>query len=278
MTLTILLIVLSLLTNGAIYYFAFYLNNLWDKWYAYVVTIVGLPIAYFAWLVLFMAILFICSLFINKKKEVNKPNKFANFLVYEVVHQIDLLSNARLHKTGLKQIPNGPCLIVYNHTSKFDPIYIMDKLHRKGIICVTKPENMRIPLAGAFIHKAGYIPVNRDNDAEGMKAILKSIDYINKGYGSIAISPEGTRSKTKKLLPFRAGVFNIAKRAEVPIVIMGFKNTWKIAEDFPFKKTRVDMDVLGILEYDSFKDLTTGEISSIVRKYFVDYLGEEGDE
>lgn len=278
MTLTITLILLALASSGVAYYFGFYAHGLGLKWYAFVTTAVGIPVGYFFWLIVIALILFITSLFINKKKEVKKPGKFANFLVYEVVHQIDLLSNAKLHKTGLRQVPNGPCLIVYNHTSKFDPIYIMDKMHRKHIICVTKPENMRIPLAGSFIHKAGFIPVNRDDDAEGMKAIIKSIDYIKKGYGSIAISPEGTRSKTRKLLPFRAGVFNIAKRAEVPIVIVGFKNTWKIAEDYPFKVTHVDMDVLDVLDYDSFKDLTTGEISSIVRKYYIDYLGEKEGE
>lgn len=278
MFLIITLFLLALASSGCAYYFGFYNHGLGLKWYAFVTTAIGIPIMYFFWLIMVMLILFIASLFINKKKEIKKPSKFANFLVYEVVHQINLLSNAKLHKTGLGQVPNRPCLIVYNHTSKFDPIYIMDKMHRKGIICVTKPENMRIPLAGSFIHKAGYIPVNRENDAEGMKAIIRSIDYIKKGYGCIAISPEGTRSKTKKLLPFRAGVFNIAKRAEVPIVMIGFKNTWKIAEDFPFKKTHVYMDVLGVIEYDSFKDLTTGEISDIVRKYYIDYLGEQEGE
>ena len=89
-----------------------------------------------------------------------------------------------------------------------------------------------------------------------------------------AFLQKGQEVKTHELLPFRAGVFNVAKRAEVPIVIIGFKNTYQIAKNFPFKKTHVHMDVLDVLSYDNFKELTTGEISSLVRSYYVDYLGD----
>jgi len=275
MILTIFIALLTVASSGALFYHGFY--ETWCggvTWWGILISVLSLPVLYWLWAAIILLILFIASGFINRNKPVNKPDKFANFLVYEVTHLINFLSNSTLHKTGLRDIPNGPCLIVYNHISNFDPMFIMDKLHRKNIICVTKPENMRIPICGPFIHKAGYIAVNRDDDKEGMKAIIKSIDFINKGYGSICISPEGTRSKTLELLPFRAGVFNVAKRAEVPIVMIGFKNTNKIAKNFPFKHTHVYMDVLGVLDYDSIKDKTTGEISNEVREYYVDYLSD----
>lgn len=274
MLLTIILAILALASSGLIYYFGFFVDGLGTTWYSFVISIVSIPVFYYIWMAISLLILLFFSAFINRNKPVDKPNKFANFLVYEVVFQINLVANVRLHKTGLSQIPNGPCLIVYNHTSKFDPMFIMDKLHRKNIICVTKPENLRIPICGPFIYKAGYIPVNREDDKEGMKAILKAIDFIKNYNVSICISPEGTRSKTHELLPFRAGVFNVAKRAEVPIVIIGFKNTYQIAKNFPFKRTHVHMDVLDVLSYDNFKELTTGEISSLVRNYYVDYLSD----
>ena len=269
MTLTIILIVLSLLSAGGIFYWIFSSG----LYYLLFIPVLALPILYLLYFAIILIILFIASLFINTKKEVNKPNVVARYLVTQVVKQVNLLADLRVSKTGFDRIPHDErYTIVYNHTSRFDPMLIMDKLYQDKIICVTKPENVKIPIAGPFIHAAGYIEVNRENNAEGIKAIEKAIDFIKKDYGSICISPEGTRSLDGKLLPFRAGALNVAKRANTPVVVMGFKNNNLIHKKWP-RATHINMDVLEVIPYEQFKDLSTQELSDYIHKLFENYLG-----
>ena len=264
---TILYIIISLAASGAIYCFL----HLYNEWWWFWVPIVSFPIFYLFSFLFTLLILLIASKMINMNKEVEKPNKLALFLTSQISHQIHFFLGVRVRMSGMHDISKkGPYMIVYNHTSNFDPMIIMDKF--KKVVCVTKPENKKFPIAGPFIHKAGFIAINREDDKEGIKAIMKAIDYLGKGYGQICIAPEGTRSKTLELLPFHAGAFNIAKRAEVPILCIGLKNTHLIHKNVLKRLTKVNMDVLALIEPGEFNDLSTAELSNRVHKLYEDYL------
>ena len=272
MTLTILLIIFALIEDAATYF----LIGFWNPWfYLYFCwePILAFPIWYLLNFGLFLAFALLVGLTINIKKEVKKPSPFARFLVTNVVKQVNFLARIHLKKSGFEKINHEHRLTyVHNHTSRFDPMLIMDKFYKDKIVCVTKPENKKIPIAGPFIHKAGYISVNRENTAEGIKAIEKGVEDI-KLYGtSICISPEGRRSLNGRLLPFRAGAFNVALMGETDIVVVGFKNTNRIHVNFPWKSTKVNMDILEVLPYDKIKDMNTRQISDYVHKLYEDYL------
>lgn len=260
---------ISLASTGSIYYFL----GLYKDWWWFWVIPVGIIVFYLLAFGSTLAILYLIALFF-KKEEPDKPDEVAHFITCQMTYQTNFLAGVRVKKSGLKQIDkNTNYMIIYNHTSNFDPMVIMAHLRR--VYCITKPENKKIPIVGSYINKAGFISIDRSNDAEGMKSIIKAIDYLDKEYGSICIAPEGTRSKTLELLPFHAGCFNIAKRAEVPILAIGLKNTFKIRKNFPKKITRVKMDVLSVIKPEEFKDLSTLEISNNVHKLYEDYLGGE---
>lgn len=267
MVLTIILFLISLCATGALYCGL----KLYQNWYWFWVIIVGIPLFY---ALAFGVLLFILTLigFTFKKEEPNRPNKFAHFLTCQVANQTNIFAGAKIKKTGFDKInKNQSYMIVTNHVSNFDQMVIIAKI--KNVYCITKPENKKLPLAGPFINKAGFISIDRNNNEEGMKAIYKAIDYIKEGYGSICIAPEGTRSKTLELLPFHPGCFNIAKRAEIPIMVVGLKNTNLIHKNFPKKITKVNMDILKIVNPEEFKELSTLEISNYVHKIYENYLG-----
>lgn len=264
---TIAYILISLGCTGSIYYFL----GLYKEWWWFWVIPVGLVLFYILSYGLSLFICFIISIFF-KKEEPEVPDKVAQFITIQLTHQTNLLAGALVKKSGMEKVNKKQrYMVVYNHTSNFDPMIIMDKI--KDIYCITKPENKKIPIVGAYINKAGYISIDRSNDAEGMKAILKAINYLKNDYGSICVAPEGTRSKTLELLPFHPGCFNIAKRAEVPILVVGLKNTFDIHKNFLKRFTHVKMDIISVINPEEFKDLSTIEISNIVHKLYEDYLG-----
>lgn len=266
---TIFYLLIAIACSGSIYYFL----HLYTEWWWFWVPIVGIPLFYLLAFAVSLAILFFVSKTIDINKEVDKPNKLAHFITMQITHQLNFLFGIVVKKTGMRGVnKKGPYMIIYNHVSNFDPMIIMDKFRR--VICVTKPENKKAPIAGPFIHKSGFISINRENDAEGIKAINKAIEYIENGYGQICIAPEGTRSKTLELLPFHPGSFNIAKRTNVPILCIGLKHTNEIHKNILKRFTKVNMDVLALIEPSEYAELSTFEISNQIHKIYEDYLAK----
>jgi 1-acyl-sn-glycerol-3-phosphate acyltransferase len=80
-----------------------------------------------------------------------------------------------------------------------------------------KAELRRIPVLGKVIETAGFIPVAREKKDEAIEAIDQAAASI-RGGNSFLIFPEGTRSLTEELLPFKKGGFIMAIKAQAPIV------------------------------------------------------------
>ena len=261
-------ILISLGALGSIMYF----SGLYLNWYWYWIPIIGFPIFYVLCYGLTLLPLFFIAKKIDIDKEVTKKSRIACFLVRQIDFLTVQLSLANVKYTGLKKIDQKKeYMMIYNHMSNFDPMLIMAKIKR--LVCITKYGNKKIPVVGGFIHKAGYITVNRENDTEGIKAINKAIDVINNHEASICVSPEGTRSKSGELLPFHPGTFNIAKRTGAPIACFGIKNTNMIHKNFPKKPTKVNCDVIYIMTKDEYSDLSTSEIAHRLHTIYEEYLG-----
>ena len=263
-------LVIALACTGSIYYFL----HLYEHWWWFWVILVGIPIFYVLAFGLSLIVLFIHSKFIDINKEVKKPSDYARFWVEQVSFQIAFLAWARVKKINFDEVNRKQrYMIVYNHTSNFDPMLIFSRIPRT--ISITKPENKKIPIAGPFAHKAGYISIDRNNNNEGIKAIQQAIDFIKERNYSILVSPEGTRSKTHELLPFHPGTFNIAKRAGVPILVIGLKNVYSIKRNFVRRPTRVEMKVLSVISSEHIAESSIGEISNEVHELYENYLGGE---
>lgn len=261
MVLNVVLLLLALFINGLLYYIS-ELNFVWI-----VLFVVLVPITFILLFGVEIVILFVWSLFFNKKKEVKHPNKFYLWLVYQVNHQVVFLSNTKVDVSNLDLIPNDSrYVIVYNHLSNFDPMVIMNELSRDDIVCITKRGNENIPIAGSFIHKAGFIPIDRDNTISCAHSVVKACRFLKDNCCSIAVAPEGTRNKKKEdvLLPFHNGVFKIAIKTKLPIVVSVVENTELIHKNFPFKRTNVKFRVIKVIDYIDYRDKSCEEIKEYV--------------
>ena len=103
-----------------------------------------------------------------------------------------------------------------NHQSNVDPPVLFRALHRRLHI-LYKAELGKVPVLGRVIEAGGFIPVQRDNRDAAFASIERAADSIRAG-NSFLIFPEGTRSKTDELLPFKKGGFVMAFNAQAPIV------------------------------------------------------------
>ena len=196
----------------------------------------------------------------------------------EAVQAVDSLLCAygglRPQVTGAEKLPDTPCLLVCNHRSMFDPLMILGYLKGQNIAFVSKPSNMKIPLIGDIAYAAGFLPIDRENDREALKTILAAAGYLKKGLCSVAIFPEGTRSRSGELLPFHAGSFKIAQRANVPLVIACVRDTEKASRRLFLRPTKVYLDILEVLPAQQVKAMSTHELADYSRGKMLEVLGK----
>lgn len=135
---------------------------------------------------------------------------------------------------GLDNIPTDrPVLFVGNHRSMLDVVGC-GSLIPFPVGFISKIELEKIPLLRMQMRDINCLFLDRKDDRQALKVILKAIELV-KGGQSMFIFPEGTRSKEEgKFLPFHAGSFKIATKAKVPVVPVTIVNTGDILEDhFP---------------------------------------------
>ena len=130
---------------------------------------------------------------------------------------------------GVENIdPNKAYVMVMNHNSGID-IFAAYKIPL-NFRWVSKREVFRVPFMGPLLTIHGDIPIERGNPSEAMAKVL-SLGKLWLGRGaSVAIFPEGTRSKTGEINRFKMGAFNLAKEANVeilPIVMTGTNNMFR---------------------------------------------------
>jgi 1-acyl-sn-glycerol-3-phosphate acyltransferase len=127
------------------------------------------------------------------------------------------LSGIAVRVAGAENIPlDRAAVYCANHQSNVDPPILFTKLHPRMHI-VYKAEINAIPLLARAFQHGGFVPIDRRNKEAAMRSLEAGAASIKAG-NSFLIFPEGTRSKTAEMLPFKKGGFLMALRAQAPIV------------------------------------------------------------
>lgn len=150
----------------------------------------------------------------------------------------------KFHVSGVMiRDPRRPYVAVSNHESLAD-IFLISHLPWE-MKWLSKESIFKIPVMGWMMRMAGDIAVRRSNRNSRAEALEQCRDRLRKGV-SVMIFPEGTRSHTEELLPFKDGAFRLAVELGVPVlplVVAGTRNA--IAKgSFLFGRARAEVRVL----------------------------------
>lgn len=140
--------------------------------------------------------------------------------------QILRAAGTPVHAVGLEHIPPEPVIYASNHSSMFD-IWALFATLPGSVRFVAKRELFRIPLLGGAMRAAGHISIDRAVKARAFEAYDEAARIIKRGFSPV-VFPEGTRSRTGDLLPFKNAPFALAIAAQVPIVPVYVHHTFAI--------------------------------------------------
>ncbi len=199
-------------------------------------------------LLLLVLFLTVCALLVDRNKFYKKDNRFYRCLMHILAAVVVWAVRAKVHVTGKELIPEGKKLLfVGNHMSNYDPIVTMYAFMPWNLSYVSKGSNFKIPWFGQIVRRCCFMEIDRENPRNAIHTINWAAELLKEQEVSVGVYPEGTRSKSGELLPFHNGVFKIAQKAETDIVVVGLTGTNQIANNTPWKRTHVYVDVLEVI-------------------------------
>lgn len=270
MALTILLFLSLLAAVGCSWSSFDSLHWLWVMPLSFVgtfITLVALVAGFFCLL----------SLTVNMKKPQEHDSKFFRAVIWFAMDLLFPLMRARLHTQGMEMAPkSGRIMLVCNHLYDIDPGILLYCFPRHQLAFIAKRETATLPILNKYMHRIMCQFVNRENDREALKTILNCIKLLKEDQVSIGVFPEGYCSLDGKLHPFRHGVFKIAQKTNVPIVVCTLRNTKEAIPNFlHFKPTDIHMHLVGVVQPEEYQALSTVELGNKIHAMMAADLGPD---
>lgn len=220
------------------------------------------------------AIVFFASTYICKT-----GSKFYRFVVKHTLPIVVTLLRVEVHITGEDKIPeNERFLLVCNHTHNIDPAIILYALPSAELSFIGKKEiETLMPMVFRIFSNLGGIPIDRENNREGAKAIIKACNLIKNDEASVGIFPEGYTSMDGNLQPLRNGALKIATKTGSKIAVCTLLGTKQAIDRIFIRKNHIYFDILEVI--DTADNTHTNELGDRVHALMAENIekrrGEE---
>ena len=223
------------------------------------------------------AFLLIACAAVDPDKPRDEDSPWFRRMILWYIDAIITVLPVRVRTQGLEKIPTqGRFLLVCNHLDNIDPAFILRAFPKSQLAFVAKQEAGQMFLVGKVLPKLLCPLINRENDRQALKTILRCISLIKTDTVSVAIFPEGRINPYRKLAHFRPGVFKIAQKANVPIVVCTIRNTQNVMKDLRRGKcSTVELHLLDVIPAEQIQDQTTVEVAERIYEMMAADLGPE---
>jgi 1-acyl-sn-glycerol-3-phosphate acyltransferase len=190
-------------------------------------------------------------------------------------HYQSLIPFWKLRLEGRKKIPwKRPVVLVANHRSLVD-ILALYKL-RRPFKWTSKDENFKLPFIGMVLSLTNSVRIKRDSMRSGAQFLIQAEKEMLKG-SSVLLFPEGTRSRSMEMRPFKEGAFVLAKKmgcGVIPIVHTGSEKTFDRGSWVLKGKTTIHIRVLDEIPAKEVKKQDIKMLIKVVRQSMVDGIEE----
>jgi 1-acyl-sn-glycerol-3-phosphate acyltransferase len=168
---------------------------------------------------------------------------------------IKVVNNLELTLTvsGREHLGGSHHLVMSNHQSHYD-IPVLFAVLGSNMRMVTKAELFRIPVFGPALRAAGFVSIDRGRRDRAVASLADARSLLNTGM-SVWLAPEGTRSPSVSMLPFKKGGFHLAQDAGVPILPVAIRGTHQIlsrCDARSLSKVSVNVTIMKAIDPSTF--------------------------
>ena len=174
-------------------------------------------------------LIFYIPILITLTKESWKKSAFQVHIVW--CYAFRILSFLHVIYKKKSKLPEGPYIIVANHSSYLDIFVMYSIMPQHPFLFMGKSEILSYPLFKTLFKRLN-IPVFRNDRVKAAKSFIQAKNALSAGW-SIVIFPEGKipDENWPQMIPFKEGAFKLAKSAQVSIVPITFTNNYKLLSD-----------------------------------------------
>ena len=228
-------------------------------------------------LLAFLFLVIVCARVDMNEPQAEHDDPFYRKVMNLYIEALMHLALVKFTVKGLEKTPKeGRFLLVCNHLENPDPALLLHAFKDSQLAFISKKENTTMPIVNKFMHKILCQYIDREDDRQGLRVILKCIQLLKNDEVSIGVFPEGWTSDDGRIRHFRPGVFKIAQKANVPIVVCTLQNTQHIIPNMKkLKSTPVELHLVDVIPAEELKGVTTTQIADRVYEMMIADLGED---
>lgn len=240
-----------------------------------------LPVSFLGSFLVLTGLAFLYLYILCRRVDTSIPQEhddpFFRKLIYIYVDAIVWILRMKVHTRGLEKTPqDGRFLLVCNHLYELDPVVIYYCFRKSQLAFISKRENTTMFMVGQAMHRLMAQLINRENDREALKTILKCVQLLKDDEVSIALFPEGYISKDHHLQHLRSGSLKIATKAKVPIAVCTLQGTDKVVPNLKrLRHTDIEMHLLDVITVEQQQGRTATEIGEQIYQMMAADLGPD---
>ena len=193
--------------------------------------------------------------------------KKENFKFFGVIwgKTLSFIFNIKLIVKGKHNLQDRNYIFVANHASLIDIPLLLIAVNRYTVF-IAKSELSKIPIFKSILDMAGFIFVDRKNNDNAVKSMNNLMDDIKKIPRSVAIFPEGTRTRDGELLPFKKGAAIFAINTDIPVIPVAISGT------FSWSKKKLFDISQSVISFEFGEPITTENYSFDDRDYLTEKI------
>lgn len=167
---------------------------------------------------------------LTKMTNTSEKIRFIDSEITPIMKRVLAITGTNITVTGTENVPTDEAvLFVGNHQGNMDiPLLYTTSPQPMGF--VAKKEMEKLPVLGTWMKERLCVFMDRENPRESLKTIAEAVQYLKDGH-SMAIFPEGTRSKNPEMGEFKSGSLRIALKAGVKVIPVTISGSYKLMEE-----------------------------------------------
>lgn len=215
------------------------------------------------WLVLVILIFTVIYPFLRFTKPTNR-------LKHEIIYQFCWFAN-HLFKVSLKvkgreNIPNETFVAFANHKSMLDVSLVYVGCHCV-MSAVAKKTLAGVGIIRMFMNTIRVIPLDRENDRQGVKDLLSAIHLVEENYNFMIFPEGGIKTRETELIEtIKPGAFKLATKPQASVLPISIIGSSQCSKRSPWRRTKIKMVIHKAIPYEEYKDLSTQELGEQVKE------------